>query len=241
MEEWVGGLWDRFITKKARRDYPESVVHLAEVEKILGVMFRAFGGDAGLRVAAAAESRHGARQRFLERIAGTGEKCAQTTLDRETLRLPPSIAWFPEKSLNRDLYLWLAALAAGAGPDLFTPLSSSPSPASGRGELRESLHDFHVNGHGESPLRIMKHAPLTPIPSPTLPLKGRERCSSPLKGGERCSSPLTGRERCSSPFKGRERCSSPFKGGERCSSPFKGEAGRGMGNVFHVNPSPARG
>ncbi|MDP2751289.1 MAG: hypothetical protein Q8O31_01585 [Rhodocyclaceae bacterium] len=40
----------------------------------------------------------------------------------------------------------------------------------------------------------MKHAPLTPIPSPTLPLKGRERCSSP----------------------------------------FKGEAGRGMGNVFHV-------
>ncbi|MDP2751904.1 MAG: hypothetical protein Q8O31_04765 [Rhodocyclaceae bacterium] len=41
----------------------------------------------------------------------------------------------------------------------------------------------------------MKHAPLTPIPSPTLPLKGRERRSSP----------------------------------------FKGEAGRGMGNVFHVN------
>ncbi|MDP2752365.1 MAG: hypothetical protein Q8O31_07170 [Rhodocyclaceae bacterium] len=28
----------------------------------------------------------------------------------------------------------------------------------------------------------MKHAPLTPIPSPTLPLKGRERCSSPFKG-----------------------------------------------------------
>ncbi|MDP2752689.1 MAG: hypothetical protein Q8O31_08825, partial [Rhodocyclaceae bacterium] len=37
------------------------------------------------------------------------------------------------------------------------------------------------------------------------------------------------------PLKGRERCSSPLKGRERCSSPFKGEAGRGMGNVFHVN------
>lgn len=124
MEEWVGGIWDRFITKKARRDYPESAVHLTEIEKILGVMFRAFGGDAGLRVAAAAKSRHGARQRFLERIAGTGEKCAQTTLDRETLRLPPSIAWFPEKSLNRDLYLWLAALAASVSPDAFTNDSS---------------------------------------------------------------------------------------------------------------------
>ncbi|MDP2752174.1 MAG: apolipoprotein N-acyltransferase [Rhodocyclaceae bacterium] len=50
----------------------------------------------------------------------------------------------------------------------------------------------------------MKHAPLTPIPTPTLPLKGRELISS------------------------------PFKGRERCSSPFKGEAGRGMGNVFHA-------
>ncbi|MDP2751801.1 MAG: hypothetical protein Q8O31_04245 [Rhodocyclaceae bacterium] len=77
-----------------------------------------------------------------------------------------------------------------------------------------------------------------PIPSPTLPLKGREKCSSPLKRRERCSSPLKRRERCSSPFKGRERCSSPFKGRERCSSPFKGEAGRGMGNVFHVKARP---
>ncbi|MDP2751652.1 MAG: type II secretion system protein, partial [Rhodocyclaceae bacterium] len=63
----------------------------------------------------------------------------------------------------------------------------------------------------------MKHAPLTPSPSPPLPLKGRERCSSPLEG--------------------RERCSSPLKGRERCSSPFKGEAGRGMGNVFHTKQS----
>ncbi|MDP2751018.1 MAG: hypothetical protein Q8O31_00190 [Rhodocyclaceae bacterium] len=45
----------------------------------------------------------------------------------------------------------------------------------------------------------MKLAPLTPNPTPTLPLKGRETTDAP------------------------------------CSSPFKGEAGRGMGNVFHVN------
>ncbi|MDP2751074.1 MAG: ATP-binding protein [Rhodocyclaceae bacterium] len=44
----------------------------------------------------------------------------------------------------------------------------------------------------------MKLAPLTPIPTPTLPLKGRATTDAP------------------------------------CSSPFKGEAGRGMGNVFHV-------
>ncbi|WIM05582.1 MAG: nitric oxide reductase [Candidatus Nitricoxidivorans perseverans] len=112
MEEWVGGLWDRLITKAARRDHPEAAVHLAGIEKILGVVFRALGGDAGLRVASAADTRHGARRRWLERIAGTGEKAAHATLDMETLRLPSSIAWFPEKSLNRDLYFWLAAIAA---------------------------------------------------------------------------------------------------------------------------------
>ncbi|MDK9723833.1 MAG: nitric oxide reductase [Sterolibacteriaceae bacterium MAG5] len=117
MEEWVGGLWDRFITKVARRDHPQAAVHLADVEKMLGVLFRALGGDAGLRVAAAADTRHGARRRLLERVAGTGEKSAHATLDMETLRLPPTLAWFPDKALNRDLYLWLIALAAAAGPE----------------------------------------------------------------------------------------------------------------------------
>lgn len=112
MEEWIGGFWDRFITNTARRDHAHATVHLAEIEKMIGVLFRALGGDSGLRVAPAASTRHGARRRLLERIAGTGEKAANASLDREVLRLPPSIALFPEKSLNRDLYLWLSAVAA---------------------------------------------------------------------------------------------------------------------------------
>ncbi len=120
MEEWVGGLWDRFITRVARRDHPEAAVHLADIEKVLGVLFRALGGDPGLRVAAAADTRHGARRRLLERVAGTGEKAAHATLDLETLRLPATLAWFPERHLNRDLYLWLIALAAAAGPAALT-------------------------------------------------------------------------------------------------------------------------
>ncbi|MBL8490570.1 MAG: nitric oxide reductase, partial [Rhodocyclaceae bacterium] len=112
MEEWVGGLWDRFITGRARRDHPEASVRLADLEKTLGVLFRALGGDPGLRVAAAAEARHGARRRFLSRLAGTDEKASRASLDLETLRLPPAIAVFPEAGLNRDLYLWLIALAA---------------------------------------------------------------------------------------------------------------------------------
>jgi nitric oxide reductase NorD protein len=116
MEEWVGDLWHRWITKTARRDHPEAAVRLADMEKTLGVLFRALGGDAGLRVAAASDRAHGARRRWLERIAGSGERAAHASLDRETLRLPPAIAYFAERDLNRDLYLWLAAVAAHEPP-----------------------------------------------------------------------------------------------------------------------------
>ncbi|MDP2752396.1 MAG: FAD-dependent oxidoreductase [Rhodocyclaceae bacterium] len=58
----------------------------------------------------------------------------------------------------------------------------------GKGRLLERINCCESSRH-------MFH----PIPSPTLPLKGRESCSS------------------------------SFKGRESCSSPFKGEAGRGMG------------
>ena len=112
MEEFVGRLWHNWVTKAAGGCYPEAVVKLAEVEKTAGILFRAFGGDPGLRVAAATSEEHGARRHWMQRLAGSNEKIAQGRRDAETLRLPPEIAAFPEKALNRDLYLWLAALAA---------------------------------------------------------------------------------------------------------------------------------
>ncbi len=112
MEEWVGGIWDRFITRLARRDYPEAVVRLADLEKTLGVLFRALGGDSGLRVASVGDQRHGARRRLLSRIAGSDTHIPTASLDLETLRLPSTIALFPKATHNRDLYLWLIALAA---------------------------------------------------------------------------------------------------------------------------------
>lgn len=118
MEEWVGAFWDRWITQTARRDYPAAAVELKDMEKTLGVIFRALGGDAGLRVATAADTEHGARRRFLQRVAGTNTRTTHAALDGETLRLPPRLAVLPAPTLNRDLYVWLAALAASAGPAL---------------------------------------------------------------------------------------------------------------------------
>ncbi len=112
MEEYFGSIWHRIITRAAHRDYPQAAVSLDEIERSAGVMFRAFGGDPGLRVAPSADTRHGGRRRLLQRIAGSGEKMALAARDAETLHLPQRLALFPERALNRDLYLWLAALAA---------------------------------------------------------------------------------------------------------------------------------
>jgi len=112
MEEHVGALWHRFITRAAQRHYPDAAVTLAEIEKTAGLLFRAFGGDPGLRVAPAAAIRHGARRRWLARVAGVGEKITPACRDLETLQLPAELALFPHRELNRDLYLWLIALAA---------------------------------------------------------------------------------------------------------------------------------
>ena len=112
MEEFIGGLWHRFITRAATRSHPQAAVRLDDIERTAGILFRALGGDPGLRVAPAAELEHGARRSWLARLAHVGEKAAHAARDAETLRLPAEIALFPERGLNRDLYLWLIAQGA---------------------------------------------------------------------------------------------------------------------------------
>lgn len=112
MEEFVGGLWHKLVTRAATQRHAEAAVRLDEIRKSAGILFRALGGDAGLNLAAAPEMRHGARRRWMERIAGSGERIDLAWRDRETLRLPEQIDLFPERGLNRDLYLWLVALSA---------------------------------------------------------------------------------------------------------------------------------
>ncbi|MBE9560464.1 MAG: VWA domain-containing protein [Proteobacteria bacterium] len=111
MEEFVGKIWDSFITNSANKHYPEAIVHLDEIRRTAGIFFRALGGEGGLRIENATDSEIHARRSILQRIAGTGKKTQYAWRDEETLRLPDSIALFPSKELNRDLYLWLTALS----------------------------------------------------------------------------------------------------------------------------------
>jgi nitric oxide reductase NorD protein len=116
MEEWVGYKWHKYITRHALGEFPEHAVFLKDEARGLGILFRALGGDPAL-ILVPAEPRHfRVRRRFLQKLAGTHRKFEMAWRDDENLRLPERLAIFPSKHLNRDLYLWLAALAATPAP-----------------------------------------------------------------------------------------------------------------------------
>lgn len=121
MEELVGKLWHKLISRAADQTHADAAVTLDEMRTTVGVMFRALGGDGGLRVETANATEHGARRRWLQRIAGSGSTAELAWRDGETLRLPARVALFAERGLNRDLYLWLAALAASADDEQALP------------------------------------------------------------------------------------------------------------------------
>ncbi len=112
MEEYVGELWHKLVTRTADKQYVDATVSLSEISKVAAIFFRALGGDSGLNLSAAAPTRHGARRSWKERMASSGERIELSWRDGETLRLPEKIALFPARNLNRDLYLWLVALSA---------------------------------------------------------------------------------------------------------------------------------
>jgi nitric oxide reductase NorD protein len=117
MEEWVGGIWDRWIRRAAQRGHAHAAVELESIRPVLPAYFRALGGDPGVTVKSGSALAHGAHRRLLERVAGTGERTAQAWCDPDALYLPERIDALPTAELNRELYLWLATLAAFAGSE----------------------------------------------------------------------------------------------------------------------------
>jgi nitric oxide reductase NorD protein len=114
MEEWVGELWHKTITRMAEKRHPQAAVKLAELHNTLGIFFRALGGDGGLQIEAADATANPAHRSWAQRLAGTDTKIHLAWRDERSLRLPPSIAWFDSTGLNTDLYFWLAALGTCA-------------------------------------------------------------------------------------------------------------------------------
>lgn len=116
LEEWVGSVWHRFITRRASPDFPQAGIDLAPRQRALALLFRAMGGAGNQGVEAASERDLLLRRTLLQQIAGTCKQVPLAWCDGRNLRLPSHLAVFPEAGLNEELYRWLALLAAHAGP-----------------------------------------------------------------------------------------------------------------------------
>lgn len=112
MEEMVGRWWHQTITRVTRQDHPGASVQLQDMQKTIGLFFRAAGGPTALRFTPASMQAVGGQRHWLQKLAGSGQRADTAQLEPDVLALPATLAVFATAQLNRDLYLWLAMLSA---------------------------------------------------------------------------------------------------------------------------------
>jgi nitric oxide reductase NorD protein len=112
MEEWIGKVWHRFVTRAADQRHLAASVPLTEMRRSIGMLFRAAGGSPAIRLGDASATQTAKPRGWLQILSGVDGREHLARLEPDVLSLPAQIAVFPEVQLNRDLYLWLAALSA---------------------------------------------------------------------------------------------------------------------------------
>lgn len=121
MEAWVGERWHRLVTRwsdPVARDpvrlaqRQRATVTLAQMRQPILMLLHAGGAPQTIRVAPASAQTVGGARSWLQRVAGTGTRADLPALDPQVLALPEQLAVFDDHALNRQLYLWLAALSA---------------------------------------------------------------------------------------------------------------------------------
>ncbi len=112
MEEHVGQLWDKIINRASITTYPDQAVHLDDIRKSIGIIFRALGGNCATSIEASNATEHHARKGLLQKISGQQNKVELCWQDDNSLYLPYKIELFNDRQLNHKLYIWLAAISA---------------------------------------------------------------------------------------------------------------------------------
>ncbi len=112
MEEFVGEIWHKLITRQSRTDFVEARVELAGLQSQLATYFRALGGAPGKSVEGAELRPFATQRKLAQRVAGSHRRFPVCWQDERSLKLPLSLACFEEPELNESLFFWLTALAA---------------------------------------------------------------------------------------------------------------------------------
>ena len=96
-EESVGKLWHAFASRLDSDPVHDGArVLLSQVGGRLAVLFRGLGGDAAVDIKPVAEETSHHRLSFLRKLGTWAETSPKASFDGATLRLPESLAAFPD-------------------------------------------------------------------------------------------------------------------------------------------------
>lgn len=113
LEEQIGRAWHRIAgSTSSYRYHADAAVSLAEVRASLGVFFRALGGSPAIALTAGTPQSSGHRLRWRERLGLMDEVVPPIDCNPERMLLPERLGYFPDRALNRQHYVWLAAFFA---------------------------------------------------------------------------------------------------------------------------------
>ncbi|MCF8474144.1 MAG: VWA domain-containing protein [Emcibacter sp.] len=108
-EELVGKKWHMLVRDQSSYPhYKDCAVRLEDITEMISIFFRGIGGDPGIDVSSVSETSQNHRLSWRMRLGMDNERLPMARRDNDSLLLPNVIDYFPDKDLNRSLYLWLA-------------------------------------------------------------------------------------------------------------------------------------
>ena len=110
MEEHIGKVWHKYISKKAIKSYDEQKVYFQDLKKSLKIFYHLLGGDKAKDILITDKRPIFKQRTLIEKVSGVGKSFFLPCQDEKALYLPASLSCFSKKQDNEMLYFWLVAM-----------------------------------------------------------------------------------------------------------------------------------
>ena len=110
MEEHIGKVWHKYISKKAIKSYDEQKVYFQDLKKSLKIFYHLLGGDKAKDILITDKRPIFKQRTLIEKVSGVGKSFFLPWQDEKALYLPASLSCFSKKQDNEMLYFWLVAM-----------------------------------------------------------------------------------------------------------------------------------
>jgi nitric oxide reductase NorD protein len=110
MEEHIGKIWHKYISKKAIKNYDEQKVYFQDLKKSLKIFYHLLGGDKAKDILITDKRPIFKQRTLIEKVSGAGKSFFLPWQDEKALYLPASLSCFSKKQDNEMLYFWLVAM-----------------------------------------------------------------------------------------------------------------------------------